>query len=241
MAFAKKERKPDSTASAPDKADADFVPELTRTSDTKKKFAQNKTAHSSFRKKETAPEPGVITRSSDRKPLYKRPPVGTAREKPAHSSKSYAVWLLSRRDYSAGILRNKIVLRGYSEEEADEAMAFVIANGYQSDARYAQSLANALARRSGNSRLLMTMKQKKLDPAMAVQQLKSLAPESERVLIVAAKFKKDVAVAGMTQKLQQKIYRFLAYRGFSGEAIKGAMKSLSAGANVDDVDDVDLP
>ena len=206
----------------------DFVPEITRTSDTKKKFGQKKSTQSSFGRKKPVAEEGVITRTSDRKPLYKKAPDGP-REKPAHSSKSYAVWLLSRRDYSAGILRNKLVLRGYSEEEADEAMAFVVANGYQNDARYAESLARSLSRRAGNSRLLMTMNQKKIDPATSVLQLETLAPEAERVIEVAAKFKKDVAAQGMTQKLQQKIYRFLAYRGFSGDSIKVAMKSLAAG------------
>ena len=211
----------------------DFVPEFTRTSDTKRKFAQNKSSQSSFGRKKPVAEEGVITRTSDRKSLYRKAPDGP-REKPAHSGKSYAVWLLSRRDYSAGILRNKLVLRGYSPEEADEAMAFVIANGYQNDERYAESLARTLSRRAGNSRLLMTMSQKKIDPATAILKLDTLALESERVIEVAAKFRKDVAAEGMTQKLQQKIYRFLAYRGFSGDSIKIAMKSLAAGQQDDE-------
>ena len=131
-------------------------------------------------------------------------------------------------------MRNKLVLRGYSPEEADEALAFVIANGYQNDERYAESLARTLSRRAGNSRLLMTMSQKKIDPATAILKLDTLAPESERVIEVAAKFRKDVAAEGMTQKLQQKIYRFLAYRGFSGDSIKIAMKSLAAGQQDDE-------
>ena len=215
----------------------DFVPEFTRTSDTKKKFARKNASQSSFGRKIPASEEGVITRTSDKKSLYKTAPTGP-REKPAHSSKSYAVWLLSRRDYSAGVLRNKLVLRGYSAEEADEALVFVIANGYQNDARYAQSLARSLSRRAGNSRLLMTMSQKKIDRATSVLQLDTLAPESERVIEVAAKFKKDVAAQGMTQKLQQKIYRFLAYRGFSGDSIKVAMKSLAAGPQDQPTDSV---
>ncbi|MBC7415365.1 MAG: regulatory protein RecX [Herminiimonas sp.] len=103
-------------------------------------------------------------------------------EKPTHPSKSYAVRRLPRRDYSAGILRNKLVLRGYSAEEADKALAFVIANGYQNDQRYAESLVRTVSRRAGNIRLLMTMNQKKIDPATSVRQLDTLAPESERVI-----------------------------------------------------------
>jgi regulatory protein len=228
----KKPRSSDAKIEAPADTD-DFVPDYTRTSDTKKKYAQHRSSQSSFGSQKPVAEAGVITRTSDRKSLYKKAPEGP-REKPAHSSKPYAVWLLSRRDYSAGILRNKLVLRGYDADEANVAMSFVIANGYQNDERYAESLARTLSRRAGNSRLLMTMSQKKIDPATAVLKLGTLVPESERVIDVAAKFRKDVAAGGMTQKLQQKIYRFLAYRGFSGESIKIAMQSLAAGQQDED-------
>lgn len=39
-----------------------------------------------------------------------------------------------------------------------------------------------VSRRAGNIRLLMTMNQKKIDPATSVRQLDTLAPESERVI-----------------------------------------------------------
>lgn len=211
----------------PSDGDDHVMPEITRTSDNRKKLGQNNSGNAFGKKKEPS-EPGVITRTSDRSPAFKRAAPGEPREKPAHSSKSYAVWLLSRRDYSAGILRNKLILRGYSAEEADEALAFVVAHRYQSDARYAQSLASSLARRAGNSRIAMTLTQKKVDPALAALQLDAMAPENERVIEVAARFKKEVAAAGMTQKLQQRIYRFLSYRGFKSDAIKCAMKSLGA-------------
>lgn len=230
MAFTTKPVRPQKKLGDAD-ADADAAPEITRTSDTRKKFADRKSGNSSFGKKAPAAESGVITRTSDRKSLYKSRDPTAPREKPAQSCKAYAGWLLSRRDYSAGVLRNKLVLRGYDAEEADAAMAFLIANKYQSDERYAQSLAQSLARRAGNRRVLMTMQQKKLDPVTSAVQLEQLAPESERVLQVAEKFRKDVAVEGMTTKLQQRIYRFLAYRGFSGDSIKVAMKYL---VNVDD-------
>ena len=222
MAFAR------STKQKTKSVDDEFVPEITRSSDTRKKFAEGKTGNSSFSRKTPPSEPGVITRTSDKKSLYKRPEPGAPREKPAQSCKAYAGWLLSRRDYSAGVLRNKLVLRGYDAQEADEAMAFLILNNYQSDERYAHSLAQSLARRAGNRRLLMTMGQKKLDPAIAAGQLEHIAPESERVLLVVEKFRKDVAVDGLGTKLQQKIYRFLAYRGFSGDSIKIAMKFLAS-------------
>lgn len=210
----------------PTRNEDDFVSEITRTSDYAKKRPL-KNASSSFSKKIQSNEPGVITRTSDKKQLYKAAPNRVNPEKPAHSSRSYAVWLLSRRDYSAAVLRNKLILRGYDATEADEAMTFVIKEGYQNDARYAEHLMQALSRRSGDRRLIMTLKQRKVDPGVLVLPFDQLDPEAERAAKVAEKFKKNVLEDGMTQKLQQKIYRFLAYRGFSSASIKAAMQSLS--------------
>jgi regulatory protein len=229
MAFAKRPPNPfkQSVPEAPDESDTGGV-EYTRSSDFKKKQGQAKSGNSSFGKKKVAADPNLITRTSDRKPLYKpRPAPGAPREKPAQSCKAYAAWLLSRRDYSAGVLRNKLILRGYDEKETDDTMAFMVANGYQSDERYAQSLARTLSRRAGDRRLMMTMTQKKVSVSMSAETIDMLAPEAERVVAVAERFHKDIVAGGMTQKLQQKIYRFLAYRGFSGDSIKVAMRSLA--------------
>lgn len=145
--------------------------------------------------------------------------------KPRHSSKSYAVWHLSRREYSAAELRQKLILRGYSEDEANEAMAFVQANNYQSDERYAGMKARTTAHRAGNRKIQMALKAKGVDESVAQSQIAILAPESERAIEAAEKFRK-LATHGMTRELSAKIWRFLSYRGFSSDAIKFALQNL---------------
>jgi regulatory protein len=206
---------------------ADGGPVITRTSDRKKRFGQKSSGNSSFGRKEEAAIPGEFTRSSDRKSLYRQKPAGAPRKKPEHSSKSYAVWLLSRQDYSALKLRKKLVARGYSEQEADEAMAFVIDNKYQDDARYAEHRSRGIENRAGNLRIEMALRQKGIPADIAKSQVQHLAPEADRVVLAVAKYKSKVAEEGMTAPLKAKIYRFLAYRGFSSKAIRIGMQSLA--------------
>jgi len=190
------------------------------------------------RKTATA-EPGEITRTSERKAAFKaRPEPGAKREKPEQSAKSYAVWLLSRQDYSAASLRRKLSSRGYDDSEVDDAMAFVIDNKYQNDERFAEQRSRGSENRAGNLRIEMTLRQKGIEADLAKAQVQQLAPEEERVLHAAGKFRDQVRKTGMTQEMKMKIYRFLAYRGFSSKAIRAGIESLGAdGAWVEEAGD----
>jgi regulatory protein len=203
--------------------------EYTRTSDRKPR----KTASAA---------PGEITRTSERKRAPSaRPEPGAKREKPAQSAKSYAVWLLSRQDYSAASLRRKLAGRGYEDAEVDDAMAFVVDNKYQNDERYAEQRSRGSENRAGNLRIEMTLRQKGIEAELAKAQVKQLAPEEERVVHAASKFRDQVRKNGMTQELKMKIYRFLAYRGFSSKAIRAGIESLGAdGAWAEEAGDENL-
>jgi regulatory protein len=202
----------------------------------------------SLSRKKAAPIPGEYTRTSDRKPRKTaaspageitrtserkrtpaaRPEPGAKREKPAQSAKSYAVWLLARQDYSAASLRRKLAGRGYDDSEVDDAMAFVVDNKYQDDERYAEQRSRGAENRAGNLRIEMTLRQKGIEATLAKAQITQLAPEEERVLYAVEKFRAPVRKNGMTQEMKMKIYRFLAYRGFSSKAIRAGIESLGA-------------
>ena len=187
-------------------------------------------------RKTAATTPGEYSRTSDRKrtPAVRADP-GSRREKPAQSAKSYAVWLLSRQDYSAASLRRKLSSRAYDDSEVEDAMQFVIDNKYQNDARFAEQRSRGAENRAGNLRIEMTLRQKGIEADLAKSQVQQLAPEEERVLHAVGKFRDHVRRDGMTQELKVKIYRFLAYRGFSSKAIRTGIESLGVdGSWVDD-------
>ncbi|MEG2899657.1 MAG: regulatory protein RecX [Massilia sp.] len=194
----------------------DGAPRITRSSDYKKKVPKT-----SFGTKK--PAPGEYARTSDKKP----------KQKPKQPAHQYAGWLLSKREYSAAVLRRKLVLRGYSEQEADDALILLQGLNYQSDERYAEMKTRQIEPRVGDARVALTLRQKGIDEQLTKATIEQMEPEDERVVVVVEKFRKDIAQTGMTQELRQKVYRFLAYRGFSGHSINIAMEHLKSGPEYD--------
>jgi hypothetical protein len=107
------------------------VSKITRSSDYEKKVPKT-----SFGTKK--PALGEYARTSDKKPKYKARDPAQPQQKPKQLAHHYAGWRLSKREYSAAVLRRKLVLRGYSEQEADDALILLQGLNYQSDERYAE-------------------------------------------------------------------------------------------------------
>ncbi len=151
---------------------------------------------------------------------------GRDREKPKQPAQNYAIWLLSRWDYSAATLRRKLVNRGYSTDEADAAVAAAIQAGYQSDARYAGVKARGTQGRAGDRKIELVLKSKGIDAQIAKEQIAALDPEVDRAIRAAAKFRKYVEKDGWSIDLANKVRRSLASKGFSGASIKVAINEL---------------
>lgn len=168
-----------------------------------------------------------FTRTSDRASRKVQVQKSGASEKPKQSAKAYAVWLLSKREYSAVNLEKKLLARGYENEEIEATMRFLQDNNYQSDVRYAGMKARSTAHRAGNWKIARSLSQQGIDESLAEAQIAELLPEEERAMHAASsKFSKLLAENGMTQELAQKIWRHLGYRGFSSKAIKHALDCL---------------
>lgn len=145
------------------------------------------------------------------------------REPPRRSAKSYAMWLLSRREYAAKELLKKMTDRGYPAEDAQAAVTAMQGYGFQDDSRYAESRARLVSRRLGDRRVTAALSQKGLDKELVAQQVETLEPEEERALRVAERFHGKT----LDEAQKAKVWRFLAYRGFSGGAIKAVMADLA--------------
>jgi regulatory protein len=148
------------------------------------------------------------------------------REPPKRSAKSYAVWLLSRREYAARELLDKLTTRGYPPEEAAAAVAEMQRHGFQDDQRFAAGAARTSAQRMGNRSVSAKLAAKGISRDMASEQLEQLEPEETRAMRVAARFEGKP----FDDSLKAKAYRYLASRGFSGGAVKVAMRHLQADA-----------
>lgn len=144
------------------------------------------------------------------------------KKKSPKSAKSYMIWLLSRQEYSAAALKKKLLQKEFPVEEVDAAIAFAQEHKFQSDERFAQSKATAKSSRHGNWRLKQELMQKGISEELATAQLEILPPEGDRVVGLIKRF----VGKELTQELRQKVYRFLAQRGFSSKPIKTAFQFL---------------
>jgi regulatory protein len=163
---------------------------------------------------------------------------GEPATKPKQSAKSYIIWLLSKREYSASELHDKLSLRGYEDEEMAGALEFAQSHNFQSDERFARVKTQSFAARLGNRRIAHTLQSNGITSEMVAEQLEKIEPEDGRAIRVAARFKGKP----LTTPLYAKVQRFLLYRGFSSGAVKAAIAWLRENqAPESEVDEDDLP
>lgn len=145
--------------------------------------------------------------------------VGTPPKQPA---KSYALWLVSRRDYSAAELQQRLSRKGYPAQEIEEALAYLQSYQFQDDERCARNTTQAKAHKMGDRQLKSHLAAKGLAKDLVEAQLSELPAEELRVLDALSRFRGKP----VTDELKTKIWRFLAYRGFGSSAIKAAVQHL---------------
>lgn len=142
------------------------------------------------------------------------------------SLKARALKFLALRDLSTQELKRKLLPlaaeQGKDEAEVDALVAELQARGFQSDERFAQSLAR---RRSkyGNARLAQELKTHGLDRGTLLQTLET-AKESELERAHEAWQKKFGGQLPADAKSRAQQLRFLAGRGFSAEVIRRVLK-----------------
>ncbi|KWT98491.1 hypothetical protein APY03_0626 [Variovorax sp. WDL1] len=99
-------------------------------------------------------------------------------------------------------------------------------HGFQDDGRFAAGAARTSALRLGNRSVTAKLAAKGISKELAAEQLEQLEPEETRALRVAERFEGKP----LDEALKAKAYRYLASRGFSGGAVKAAMRHLHAEA-----------
>ena len=136
---------------------------------------------------------------------------------------------LTRREHSVLELKQKLERKGFSEQEIVEAINECQRLGYQSDDRFAEHLSRArIVQGYGPVRIKQELTSKGIHEEQIDQVLQQEADESwlVRALQVANKksqpFKVNHSIAkSLSWDEQQKLKRFLLYRGFPGHIIAG--------------------
>ena len=151
-----------------------------------------------------------------------------------------ALRMLALREHARAELERKLArARGTRAEPPPALLAQVLdelqAQGLLDEARFAQALARRVARRHGSLRVLGELRRHGLDETLieraAGEALGELEPEAERALRLLLRHH-PLPPADAAQRARQ--MRFLQARGFSGDAIRAALRN--RGTQVPDSD-----
>lgn len=145
------------------------------------------------------------------------------RKAPTLSSKEAAMQLLSRRDHGEYELYQKLTLKGYSEDDIQQAVNFCLDHNYLDDLRYAKSqIRQHVYKGHGERRIRQELNQKRVAESVIELALEE-EPQDWFELAKQAAEKKFKGVKAQDQKEYAKQVRFLQYRGYSFEQIAYAL------------------
>lgn len=141
---------------------------------------------------------------------------------PRTSARSYALWLLGRREWSALELTRRLQTKGYSDADITECLRVLNEHGLQSDERYAHAKVRQKSSRLGNRRLKAELRQKGVGEELVEEAVAQADDEVERARCAARRFENK----SWDVSLEAKVWRYLLTRGFSADAIRQTISSL---------------
>ncbi len=139
-----------------------------------------------------------------------------------------AMQLLEYKSRTEKELLQKLRLKGFSEEAADDALSYVKSFGYVNDSRFAEVY--ILNRQEGKSRqkILQELMQKGIDRRTAEEAWQEISGETrdEKEILRPQMEKKLASLSCVDDKARRRLYGWFARRGFSHEDIMAVMNEL---------------
>lgn len=141
-----------------------------------------------------------------------------------------ALRLLSMRAYSASELTMRLMRGGYPQKDAEDAVRKCVDHHYVDDRLLAEDCASMWQDRGhGQRSIRCKLRQRGVPEDIAAAVLVESAEHETEAAIFAVNAKLPSLLREPDRrKRRDKALRFLAARGFSGEALKAAMKRLEA-------------
>ena len=140
------------------------------------------------------------------------------------TARACALDLLARREHSTAELRAKLASREFDAEEIDSTLARLSAEGLVSDERFVEAFVSAHRRRGqGPHRIRAELRQKGVATELAEQHLAASVTDWTE-LARQVRVRRFGATPPRDFRERAKQARFLQMRGFSADAIHGALK-----------------
>lgn len=161
------------------------------------------------------------------------------RKKPPASPKQQALALLVRREHSQQELTRKLRAKGISREDAREAVSYMQDNGWQSNARFAESLARSRAMQGyGPLRIRAELGSHGIERALIDDALTALQQDwsAHAAELVRRRFGER---PGHDPATRLKAADYLLRRGFTLTQMRHALQHDDGAADLDDYDSAD--
>lgn len=131
-----------------------------------------------------------------------------------------ALRLLGRRSHGRAELETKLAVRDFEPEEIAQTMERLDQSGLLDDRRFAEELTNYLFQMRGYSkqRIARTLADRGVSASLIDQAIEQIDSEAEFQQAMNLAAKRAVQVSALpTQKIRQRLYGFLARRGYGSE------------------------
>lgn len=139
-------------------------------------------------------------------------------------AKKRALFLLEQMDRTEYQLREKLQRNGYPQECVDDAVDYVKSYHYIDDFRYAKNYIHLYQEKKSRQKLKMDLSKKGIAGAVIEQSLEEMFDSDEKqkiaVLLQRRHYRADLA----DRREQQRMYQFLARRGFKTSDILSVMR-----------------
>jgi regulatory protein len=161
-------------------------------------------------------------------------PASDARdEAPARSPKSIAIRLLARREYARAELAAALRARGAEPDAVERALDELTAQGYLSDARYAEAVVAGRGGRFSRRAIAHALAEKRVTPEAAEAALAPLRARDEQA-DAHALWERRFGTPPRDEREKARHVRFLLSRGYSMSVALRVLKAAgSAGADDD--------
>ena len=152
------------------------------------------------------------------------------------AAQHYAVGLLTRREYSATELRQRLQRKGFATEVIDNVLEALRSQGWQSDVRaMAQRYRHARQSGHGPLRLQADLRQRGLSAAVSdADDSVKLDVDIDWQSVALSATQKKFPKGFPDSKTEQRAIRFLSGRGFDYATIRQAMEQWRRLLNEDD-------
>lgn len=149
------------------------------------------------------------------------------------SCRDYALRLISFKDRTEKEIKDRLLQKGFSEEEAEGELCFLHEYGYINDEVYAKSFAADAVnlKKWGRQRIVRELCRRGIDKCTAETAAENACSDPHDMLVSEMKRRFDGADMGSIKE-RSRIFAYFARRGFSPSEIRGAMNTVCSFENI---------